>query len=230
MTIFTRTGFGDSTTSFGGLDQEIPFCGLGQGSKAAPASWLQLSTMIINSYKSQGHGAIFVDPVTKVASWSIGCVYVDDTDLYTAGPHMTSVDKVIEETTLAVPCWSRSLSATGGAIKGSKSGWYLISYENVAGEWTIVEVPWDLYVPLPAPDGDTIITQHNTSFASKSLGVFTAPQAGHGRHLEYIHERVEKWIVSMKKGASTFFALMDVIHPSTVARSSVWSRHFDKFY
>ena len=71
MKIFTRTGFGDSTTFFGGPDQSIPFCGLGQGSKAAPASWLQLSTMIINSYKRQGHGATFMDPINKSVSQSI---------------------------------------------------------------------------------------------------------------------------------------------------------------
>ena len=200
MEIFTRTGFGDSITSFGGKNQLIPFCGLGQGSKGAPASWLQLSTMIINSYKSEGHGAIFVDPVSKVVSRSIGCVYVDDTDLYTAGPHLTSVRMVIDETTRAVPCWSRGLSATGGAIKGSKSGWYLISYENIDGRWTEKEVPWDLSVPLPAPDGNTTITHHNMSFAAKSLGIFTSPHGGHETHLAYIQERVEGWIASMKNG------------------------------
>lgn len=50
MTIYTRTGFGDSTSCFGGRDQIVPFCGLGQGSKAVPASWIQLSSIIINSF------------------------------------------------------------------------------------------------------------------------------------------------------------------------------------
>ena len=200
MKIFTRTGFGDSTKFFGGPDQLIPFCGLGQGSKAAPASWLQLSTMIINAYKQQGHGAIFVDPVNKLTSRSIGCVYVDDTDIYTAGPHLKSVDQVIRETCKAVPCWSRCLSATGGAIKASKSGWYLIAYENVDGRWVERETPWDLVVPLPAPDGDTIITQHKVTDATKSLGVFTAPRVGHGEHLQYISEKVHEWLIKMSNG------------------------------
>ena len=189
----------DSTLFFGGPDQPTPFCGLGQGSKAAPASWLQLSAMIINAYKQQGHGAVFVDPINKSSSRSIGCVYVDDTDIYTAGPHLPSVEQVIRETCAAVPCWSRCLSAMGGAIKAAKSGWYLIAYENVDGHWIEREIPWDLVVP-PAPEGDTIITQHKVTDEIKSLGVFTAPRAGHEEHLQYIHDRVEEWLVKMSNG------------------------------
>ena len=200
MKIFTRTGFGDSSSSFGGPNQVIPFCGLGQGSKAAPASWLQLSTMIINAYKEQGHGAVFVDPITKTTSRSAGCVFVDDTDIYTAGPHLQSIEQVIRETSKAVPCWSRCLSATGGAIKAAKSGWYLIAYETVDGQWIEREIPWDLVVPLPEPEGDTVITQHKVTEAIKSLGVFTSPHAGHKEHLQYIHDRVDEWLVKMVNG------------------------------
>ena len=200
MKIFTRTGFGDSTSFFGGPNQAVSFCGLGQGSKAAPASWLQLSTMIINAYKRQGHGAIFVDPVTKSTSRSIGCVFVDDTDIYTAGPHLKTVEQVIRETTRSVPCWSRCLSATGGALKAAKSGWYLIAYENVDGQWGEREIPWDLVVPLPEPEGDTVIQQHKLSEAIKSLGVFSSPRVGHKEHLIYIRDKVEEWLIKMSNG------------------------------
>ena len=200
MKLFTRTGFGDSSSFIGGHDQQIPFCGLGQGSKAAPASWLQLSTMIINAYRAQGHGATFEDPVTKTLSKSIGCVYVDDTDIYTAGPQLDTIEQVVQVTRQAVPCWSRSLSATGGALKSSKSGWYLIAYENIDGNWVEREVPYDLVVPLPEPEGDTIITRHDMSEAIKSLGVFTSPVAGHEQHLEYICTRVNEWLIKVKNG------------------------------
>ena len=93
------------------------------------------------------------------------------------------MEQVIAETIHAAPCWSRCLSATGGAIKASKSGWYLIAYENIEGHWVEQEVPCDLVVPLPEPEGDTIITQHSTSEAIKSLGVHTAPRIGHDEHL-----------------------------------------------
>ena len=213
MTIFTRTGFGDSSTSFGGPDQLIPFCGLGQGSKAAPASWLQLSTTIINAYCNQGYGAVFADPITQRESKSVGCVYVDDTDIYTADPSFKTVDSVIKETVQAVPCWSRCLSATGGAIKAAKSGWYLISYENIDGEWISTEVPWDLSIPLPEPEGDTVIKHHDMSEAFKSLGVFTSPMIGHADHLLYIQSKVADWIISMTNGhLPAALAWMSYIH------------------
>jgi hypothetical protein len=82
----TRTGFGDSNQCFGGRGQSIPFCGLGQGSKAAPASWIQLSSAILHAYKKEAHGVIVRNPVTGEISCSVGCVFVDDTDLLTAGP------------------------------------------------------------------------------------------------------------------------------------------------
>ena len=74
MAIYTRTGFGDSRQSFGGMSQAIPFCGLGQGSKAAPASWIQLSSVLMHAFKKDAHGAVFRDPVSGVESKSIGCI------------------------------------------------------------------------------------------------------------------------------------------------------------
>ena len=83
MKIFTRTGFGDSTTYLGCPDK-IPMCGLGQGSKAAPSSWLQLSSMIVNAYKDQGFTPLIRDPIRGESTESIGCMFIDDTDRCTA--------------------------------------------------------------------------------------------------------------------------------------------------
>ena len=48
MKIFTRTGWGDSNKYFGGQQNPTPFGGHDQGRKAAPASWIQLSSIIVN--------------------------------------------------------------------------------------------------------------------------------------------------------------------------------------
>jgi hypothetical protein len=94
MKIFTRTGYGDSEMFFGGPDVDPPLCRLGQGSKADPASWLQLSSMIVNAYKTKGHSSTIADPITMERINSVGCSFVDDTDLYTTQPefdyHRTS--------------------------------------------------------------------------------------------------------------------------------------------
>jgi len=82
MRIYTRTGWGDSLRYFGGEQQLVPFCGLGQGSKAAPASWIQLSSVIVNAFKSKGFVATIQDPIDGSTSHTVGCLFVDDTDLY----------------------------------------------------------------------------------------------------------------------------------------------------
>ena len=50
MQFFLRTGFGESTKSFGGsLDN--PTLGLGMGNGAGPPAFTVLSTLIVNAYK-----------------------------------------------------------------------------------------------------------------------------------------------------------------------------------
>jgi len=123
MKIFTRTGWGDSSSYFGGPHQDRPFCGLGQGSKAAPASWIQLSSIIVNVYKSLGFGAKITDPITRETSHTAGCLFVDDTDLYGMDENISTPAHVAATASLQISWWSRLLNATGGAIKGEKSFW-----------------------------------------------------------------------------------------------------------
>ena len=79
MKFFQCIGFGDSTSFCGGKMLGIIWCGIGQGSKGAPASWLQMSSSIVNAYKAMDYGAAMMDPVTrllivlrkKMESWCI---------------------------------------------------------------------------------------------------------------------------------------------------------------
>jgi hypothetical protein len=48
MKFFQRTGYGESKTYFGGRDLVKYIMGLGQGSRAAPPSWIQLSSVLVN--------------------------------------------------------------------------------------------------------------------------------------------------------------------------------------
>ena len=68
---------------FGG---PLPFpymMGLGQGNRAAPPSWIQLSVVLVNVYKQLNLGATIQDPITAKMIHSLGAPFVDNTDLYT---------------------------------------------------------------------------------------------------------------------------------------------------
>ncbi len=84
MEIYTRTDYGNSNTYFSGQG-DIPACGLGQGSKAAPMSWVGFSlpsSIFVRILRQKGFGAKLVDPVLSNLIHSINCLHVDDTDLY----------------------------------------------------------------------------------------------------------------------------------------------------
>ena len=199
MKIFTRTGWGDSSKYFGGQQNPTPFCGLGQGSKAAPASWIQLSSIIVNVYKAMGFGAKISDPITGEQSHTIGCLFVDDTDLYGMDESITFIAQVASTASLQISWWSRLLNATGGAIKGAKSFWYLLAYHCIDGIWHYANT--EEVVEVPLPDGDTVrLTSKPATHVERTLGVLTAPCGGHAAHLAAICEKADTWSYRILNG------------------------------
>jgi len=55
----------------------------GQGNRAAPPSWIQLSGVLVNVFKELELRALVVDPITQESIHSMGTLFVDDTDIYT---------------------------------------------------------------------------------------------------------------------------------------------------
>ncbi len=198
MKIYTRTGYGDSTSFFGGREA-MPLCGLGQGSKAAPPSWVQLSSIFIKIYKAHGFGAKLSDPVTKALIHSIGCLFVDDTDLYELESRLRSALEVYRTAQLAITLWSSLLSASGGAIKTDKSFWCMIDYSCKNGEWSYAQFkPYPLTISI---DGEeSVIAQRSISDADKTLGVYHCPAGGHAKHLQKMRDSVFEWLGQMKNG------------------------------
>jgi hypothetical protein len=136
MKFFQRTGFGDSKTFFGGLHHEPYMMGLGQGNRAAPPSWIQLSAVLVNVYKQLGLGTDLHDPFTDERIHSMGAMYVDDLDMYTWRDAITDPFELMLQAQQEVTQWSLLLNATGGALKLEKCFWYLLDYTCYEGEWS----------------------------------------------------------------------------------------------
>lgn len=198
MKIYTRTGYGDSDTFFGGQG-DSPACGLGQGSKAAPASWIQLSSILVKIYKEKGFGAMMEDPVTKAIIHSIGCMFVDDTDLYVFESKLRSALDVYRTAQQAISLWSSLLAATGGAIKTEKSFWCLLDYVCKNGNWE--DAPLTRYpLTITLDDKEEIIAQRDMTDADKTLGVIHCPAGGHEAHLRKLRNGIFEWLGQMKNG------------------------------
>jgi len=206
MKFFQRTGYGESKTYFGGRELVKYIMGLGQGSRAAPPSWIQLSSVLVNVYKQLGLGSFIIDPISSEEIHSAGAIFVDDADLYT-GDDTTSDDKGMTDTTELwhqtqgnLDQWSNLLQGSGGALKPEKCFWYSLSYKCNDGLWSYMDVS-DFELKITNLDGtEQVIEQKAPTFSMKTLGVYDSPTGGNKGHLDYIRSKTSIWTSRMKNG------------------------------
>jgi hypothetical protein len=124
MKFVQRMGFGKSKTFFGGPSYSPYMMGLGQGNRAAPPSWIQLSVVLVNVFKQLNLGALIRDPITAKMIHSMGALFIDDTDLHTWKENLLDPGELWCQVQLELEQWSWLLNATGGALKPEKCFWY----------------------------------------------------------------------------------------------------------
>jgi hypothetical protein len=123
---------GESKTFFGGPSHFLYMMGLGQGNRAAPPSWIQLSTVLVNVFKQLDLGSLIKDPITAETIHTMGACFVDDIDLYTWREDILDPGGVWSQAQVELEHWSCLLNAMGGALKPEKCFWYLLDYKCVA--------------------------------------------------------------------------------------------------
>jgi hypothetical protein len=147
MKFFQRTRFGILKTFFGGINYLPYMMSPGQGNRAAPPSWKQLSAIMVTVFKQLNLGEIINDPISDVLIHYMGYLFVDDTNMYTWRDHILGPGEPWVQTQLKIEHWSCLLNATGGALKSEKCWWYLLDYKCVNGEWTYANIiPTDLFI------------------------------------------------------------------------------------
>ena len=200
MKFFQRTGFGESKTFFGGEGIRLYMMGLGQGNRAAPPSWIQLSAVLVNVFKQLELGALVVDPITRELIHSMGTLFVDDTDLYTWKDGLLDPGELWLQTQVELTQWCTLLNATGGALKPEKCFWYMLDYTCEDGEWTYAEMTQqELFVTNP--DGTkSQINQEGVTASKKTLGIHDSPAGGNEEHLKYIQQKASTWTDRMTNG------------------------------
>jgi hypothetical protein len=134
MKFFQQTGFGKSKTFFGGPFYFPYMMGLGQGNRAAPLSWLQLSTVLVNAFKQLNLSALIQDPITTEVIHSMGTLFVDDTDLYTWREDILDPGELWGQAQLELEHWSCLVNTTGGALKPEKCFWFFLDYVCEEGQ------------------------------------------------------------------------------------------------
>jgi len=112
MEFYLRTGFGQSSSFCGGATEGKH--GLAQGNVAAPATWQQISTLMINAQHRQGHGVKIYTPISKQSIQQVGILYVDDTNLLEGLDKKDDVAIVAAKGQNGITNWGEELIAVGG--------------------------------------------------------------------------------------------------------------------
>jgi hypothetical protein len=126
MQYFVKSGFGVADTpSFERTPLEF-LMGLGQGSGAAPMGMRGVVTLVVNSYKTLGHGMKAKLSRSQRIVLLAAIIYVVDTDLLHWGEFHGINDKTfLSKIQHAINDWGKLLQATGGSIKKAKSFYYM---------------------------------------------------------------------------------------------------------
>jgi hypothetical protein len=171
-----------------------PIQGVGQGNGAGPQIWALVSTPVLNMLRAEGKGATFVSAITRLPTTLVGFAFVDDTDLVTSGPNM-STDEVCKKIQESLTAWEGGIRATGGAIEPKKSHWYLVDFdwkEGIPIYKSVKQSGGQLKVRDPAGNIQ-ILKQLEPGEAERTLGIRLAPNGSMDVQFDWMKETARKW-------------------------------------
>jgi hypothetical protein len=112
-----RTGYGNSTASYGGKANSTPMHGICQGNRAGPAIWAVLSSPLLDIQRKKGFGIYLFTAISKTEINFVGYAFVDDSDLVQTLSQGGDWQQ-------SITSWEGSLLATSGAIILKKTFWF----------------------------------------------------------------------------------------------------------
>ena len=200
MYFWLRTAFGISGTPFHGTLID-PFFGISQGGGVAPPTFQAVSALMINSYKSFGHGVTFVSPVTGLIFFFAAILYVDDTDLLLCADSPTMSERAFfEKIQRSVTAWAKIVLATGGSLKASKCHASVASFKFVQGKARMKKksaLP-SIPITIAATDGtQKTIELIEPTASKKTLGVLTNLANVSKSQLKYIRDLGLGWATQL---------------------------------
>ena len=224
MQYVLKTGFGESSESYGGTVAS-PLSGLGQGSGASPPAFMALSALIVNAYRRMGHGARVTSSYATRLFLISAVMYVDDTDLL-HWPESPAADteELIHHVQEATMDYGRLAQASGGILKENKCSVYFLAYKYPGGRARMRSLhdlpaptayvldgekafPSHIYIPQPDGSESPIIT-HEVTTASKMLGVHFSPAGNSLTHVSHMVQKGLDWV--------------DCLRTKPVSRSDAW--------
>lgn len=225
---FVKTGHGISTACFSRTIHiakdlsAIPIQGIGQGNGCGPASWVVVSSPILDMLRNRNIGWQTVSPITNTVNTISSFSYVDDTDTI-EGARMSSDNHVAVTGRLqkAMEVWCGGIQATGGEISPEKSFWMLIDYKFRSDGTPVYrrssEAP--AMVHMTSVDGTVHEIQRiEPNEAIMTLGVLLAADGNQKRQKEHLKQKIHDWCTRAKRRKLRRDVLSTALH-SSIART-----------
>ena len=194
---YTRTAFGISDETFGGIEKGFTQKpqGSGQGNGAAPQIWAIVSSKMFAMLHELGLASVIKAPISGTSLWLVGFAYVDDSDLFTYSKSH-DVEETVKKMQCIVTAWERAAKVTGGAIAPLKCWWYLVTFQwNKHGEWRYGKAQ-ENEIKMLAKDADEKlheIKRLDCSEAQEMLGVHIAPDGSSKAQLKVLTEKARDY-------------------------------------
>ena len=114
----TRTAFGDSSKTFGGLEEGFLHRpqGLGQGNGSGPPVWSAVSSKMFEVLHNKGLVTDLSTPITKELLEIAGFAFVDDSDILAGANKENSPVQTLNNTQQTIDWWEGVSKVTGGGI------------------------------------------------------------------------------------------------------------------
>ena len=193
---YTRTVYGVSEQSFGGLDiaYEHKPQGVGQGNGAAPQLWSIISTKMFQMLHTLGLATSIVTPITHHSLPLAGFAYVDDSDLFASRPD-GDIDLTVNKMQEVVTNWEYAAKVTGGALAPEKCWWYLLAFEwDDTGAWKYktIDESTTIYArdAMNSAHSIKLLQSHE---AQEMLGVYIAPNGSCQEQLRQMKDKARKY-------------------------------------
>ena len=206
MKYTTRTTYGDSERTFGGMAEGFHAHpqGFGQGNGMASQGWSGLSSKIFEVLHKQQCNTTFMTLISLEKLTLSGLSYVDDADMFSDADGTNDLDTTIDRMERTVDCWEGTAKSTGGAIKTNKSWWYLLHYQwDNNGNWSYgSNNPSQEYsISCFNPKGEREDLEYlSPDEGKKMLGVHLTPKGSNKLQLEKMHEKIDKLVEHIRVG------------------------------
>lgn len=202
----TRTTYGDSTKTFGGIEAGYSAKpqGFGQGNGMASQGWSGMSSRMFEVMHKRGKVTQFYTPISINSLELSGLSYVDDADMFADAEGLNSPETTLHKMQETVDCWQGVANSTGGAIKTSKSWWFLLHYDwDNKGNWS--------YGNLDNLSATTLTSiNHNqqreplqylpSDQGKKMLGVFLTPNGSNKLQISKMTEKISQTVEYVRTG------------------------------